>query len=111
MLVDWGCWFGREFPYQAYLPAGQQDPNVEGLTGEDDPTGEFGDLQQRIKGLGHELGDVVGVSLPEGIRYCISINIELFQNPLAEEPYYRLRVIHKLPYIVLLDRHIVTGEE
>jgi hypothetical protein len=36
--------------------------------------------------------------------------LEMFQNPLAEEPYYRLRVIHALPNLFLLDRHVITGE-
>ena len=39
------------------------------------------------------------------------ILLEMMQNPLAEEPYYRLRVIHSLPNLFLLDRHVITGEE
>jgi hypothetical protein len=35
----------------------------------------------------------------------------MFGNPLAEEPYYRLRVIHTLPKLFLLDRHVITGQE
>ena len=32
-------------------------------------------------------------------------------NPLAEEPDYRLKIIHAMPQIELLDRHVVTIEE
>lgn len=35
-------------------------------------------------------------------------NLDLFGNPLAEEPDYRLRLIYKAPQIVLLDRLGVT---
>jgi len=35
-------------------------------------------------------------------------NLDLFGNPLAEEPDYRLRMIYKVPQIVLLDRSGVT---
>jgi hypothetical protein len=37
--------------------------------------------------------------------------LDLFKNPLAEEPNYRLRIIYELPWLKLLDRHIITLEE
>jgi len=37
--------------------------------------------------------------------------LDLFGNPLAEEPDYRLKIIHTMPQIQLLDRHVVTFEE
>ncbi len=35
--------------------------------------------------------------------------VDFFKNPLAEEPNYRLRVIHALPSLKLLDRHGKRG--
>jgi hypothetical protein len=32
-------------------------------------------------------------------------NLNLFGNPIAEEPEYRSRVIHALPSIEIFDRH------
>ena len=37
--------------------------------------------------------------------------LELQENPCAEEPNYRLRIIAECPSIHVLDRHIVTDEE
>ena len=37
--------------------------------------------------------------------------LDLFGNPLAEEPYYRFRVINELNQLQLLDRHIITQTE
>jgi hypothetical protein len=34
--------------------------------------------------------------------------LDLFGNPLAEEPDYRFRLIHAMPQIKILDRHMVT---
>lgn len=34
--------------------------------------------------------------------------LDLFGNPLAEEPDYRLRIIYHMPQIKILDRHMVT---
>ena len=31
--------------------------------------------------------------------------LELFDNPIAEEPNYKLRVIHKIPSLHVFDRH------
>ena len=35
----------------------------------------------------------------------------MFGNPLAEEPDYRFRLIHAMPQIKILDRHMVTLQE
>lgn len=37
--------------------------------------------------------------------------LDLAANPLAEEPDYRLKIIHAMPQVELLDRHVVTVEE
>ncbi|KAL4502458.1 hypothetical protein ABPG72_012045 [Tetrahymena utriculariae] len=37
--------------------------------------------------------------------------LDLFDNPLADEPHYRLRVIYAMPSVKVLDRHVVTQEE
>jgi len=37
--------------------------------------------------------------------------LDLASNPLAEEPDYRLKIIHAMPQVELLDRHVVTVEE
>eukprot|EP00164_Ancoracysta_twista_P005799 GFYU01007974.1.p1 GENE.GFYU01007974.1~~GFYU01007974.1.p1 ORF type:complete len:506 (-),score=184.98 GFYU01007974.1:197-1648(-) len=37
--------------------------------------------------------------------------LELFGNPLAEEHNYRLYVIHKMPSLKVLDRHVITDIE
>lgn len=34
--------------------------------------------------------------------------LDLFGNPLAEEPDYRLKIIYNMPQIKVLDRHMVT---
>merc|ERR1719401_2048668 len=37
--------------------------------------------------------------------------LDLFDNPVAEEPDYRLRIIYHLPQVEILDRHAVKGPE
>eukprot|EP00825_Cyclidium_porcatum_P038495 TRINITY_DN4488_c0_g1_i3.p1 TRINITY_DN4488_c0_g1~~TRINITY_DN4488_c0_g1_i3.p1 ORF type:complete len:413 (+),score=95.67 TRINITY_DN4488_c0_g1_i3:169-1407(+) len=37
--------------------------------------------------------------------------LDLFENPLHEEPNYRLRVIYALPQLQILDRHLITLQE
>lgn len=37
--------------------------------------------------------------------------LDLFGNPLAEEPDYRLKIIYHMPQIKVLDRHMVTLAE
>jgi hypothetical protein len=38
-------------------------------------------------------------------KRCCLISIDLFDNPLAEEPNYRNRAIYQLSQLILLDRH------
>lgn len=38
-------------------------------------------------------------------------NLNLFGNPLAEEPEYRFRVIFNIPSLLILDRHKITDLE
>lgn len=44
-------------------------------------------------------------------KFAFLEELDLFGNPLAEEPDYRLKIIHTMPQIKLLDRHTVTIEE
>lgn len=44
-------------------------------------------------------------------KFAFLTELDLFGNPLAEEPDYRLKIIHEMPQIKLLDRHVVTLEE
>jgi len=37
--------------------------------------------------------------------------LDLFGNPLAEEPDYRLKIIHAMPQLYVLDRHRITVPE
>lgn len=37
--------------------------------------------------------------------------LDLFGNPLAEEPDYRMKIIYLMPQILTLDRHMVTVAE
>lgn len=37
--------------------------------------------------------------------------LDLFGNPLAEEPDYRSRIIYHMPQVRILDRHMVTLQE
>lgn len=39
------------------------------------------------------------------------LRLELHGNPIAEESDYRLRVIARIPWLHVFDRHIVTTEE
>lgn len=34
-----------------------------------------------------------------------SFSTDLFENPLADEPHYRLRVIYAMPSVIIFDRH------
>uniref|UniRef100_K3WV41 U2A'/phosphoprotein 32 family A C-terminal domain-containing protein n=1 Tax=Globisporangium ultimum (strain ATCC 200006 / CBS 805.95 / DAOM BR144) TaxID=431595 RepID=K3WV41_GLOUD len=38
-------------------------------------------------------------------------DLDLFGNPVCEEGQYRLQVIHTIPSLVILDRHVITDEE
>ena len=44
-------------------------------------------------------------------KFAFLEQLDLYGNPLAEEPDYRLKIIHEMPQIKLLDRHKVTVEE
>ena len=44
-------------------------------------------------------------------KFAFLEQLDLFGNPLAEEPDYRLKIIQAMPQIKLLDRHKVTVEE
>ena len=41
-------------------------------------------------------------------RFAFLDQLDLFGNPLAEEPDYRLKIIKAMPQIKILDRHMVT---
>lgn len=41
-------------------------------------------------------------------RFAFLEQLDLFGNPLAEEPDYRLKIIKAMPQIKILDRHKVT---
>lgn len=44
-------------------------------------------------------------------RFAFLEQLDLFGNPLAEEPDYRLKIIKTMPQIKILDRHKVTQIE
>lgn len=44
-------------------------------------------------------------------RFAFLEQLDLFGNPLAEEPDYRLKIIKMMPQIKILDRHQVTTIE
>ena len=44
-------------------------------------------------------------------RFAFLEQLDLFGNPLAEEPDYRLKIIKAMPQIKILDRHKVTQIE
>ena len=41
-------------------------------------------------------------------KFAFLEQLDLFGNPLAEEPDYRLKIIKMMPQIKILDRHQVT---
>jgi Leucine-rich repeat len=45
------------------------------------------------------------------VHFAFLEQLDLYGNPLAEEPDYRLKIIKAMPMIKLLDRHIITFEE
>lgn len=45
------------------------------------------------------------------MHFSFLTQLDLFGNPLAEEPDYRLKIIHTMPQIEVLDRHRVTLQE
>ena len=44
-------------------------------------------------------------------KFAFLEQLDLFGNPLAEEPDYRLKIIRAMPQIKVLDRHKVTQME
>lgn len=44
-------------------------------------------------------------------KFAFLEQLDLFGNPLAEEPDYRLKIIKTMPQIKILDRHKVTQIE
>lgn len=49
--------------------------------------------------------------LLELTKFAFLKQLDLFGNPLAEEPDYRLKIIYLMPQILTLDRHVVTVAE
>lgn len=54
-------------------------------------------------------------NLEEELKYLLRLpfleNLNLFNNPLSEEPQYRNRVIYNIQSVRILDRHVVTDNE
>jgi hypothetical protein len=44
-------------------------------------------------------------------KFAFLDQLDLFGNPLAEEPDYRMKIIYTMPQIKILDRHPVTVDE
>ncbi|KRX04889.1 Insulin-like growth factor binding protein, N-terminal [Pseudocohnilembus persalinus] len=44
-------------------------------------------------------------------RYPNLKQLDLFQNPICEEPNYRAKIIYNLPSLKILDRHVITYTE
>ena len=44
-------------------------------------------------------------------KFAFLEQLDLFGNPLAEEPDYRMKIIYNMPHIKILDRHPVTVDE
>jgi len=44
-------------------------------------------------------------------KFAFLQQLDLFGNPLAEEPDYRMKLVYLMPQIKTLDRHIVTVSE
>merc|ERR1719456_108555 len=44
-------------------------------------------------------------------RFAFLKKLDLFDNPVAEEPDYRLRLIYNIPQVETLDRSTVKGPE
>merc|ERR1719401_3327474 len=44
-------------------------------------------------------------------RFAFLKKLDLFDNPIAEEPDYRLRIIYHVPQVEVLDRHAVKPPE
>jgi hypothetical protein len=44
-------------------------------------------------------------------RFAFLNKLDLFDNPVAEEPDYRLRLVYNIPQVEILDRHTVKVQE
>lgn len=44
-------------------------------------------------------------------KFAFLQQLDLFGNPLAEEPDYRMKLVYLMPQIKTLDRHMVTVAE
>lgn len=44
-------------------------------------------------------------------KFAFLKQLDLFGNPLAEEPDYRMKIIYLMPQVLTLDRHVVTVQE
>ena len=44
-------------------------------------------------------------------KFAFLEHLDLFGNPLSEEPDYRLKIIYNMPQIKILDRHPITTDE
>jgi len=44
-------------------------------------------------------------------RFAFLNKLDLFDNPVAEEPDYRLRMIYHVPQVEILDKHVIKGTE
>lgn len=44
-------------------------------------------------------------------KFAFLKQLDLFGNPLAEEPDYRLKIVYLMPQVLILDRHVVTVAE
>ena len=44
-------------------------------------------------------------------KFAFLTQVDLFGNPIAEEPDYRLKLIYLMPQLKTIDRHVVTVAE
>ena len=44
-------------------------------------------------------------------KFAFLKQLDLFGNPLAEEPDYRMKIIYLMPQVLTLDRHVITVQE
>jgi U2 small nuclear ribonucleoprotein A' len=49
--------------------------------------------------------------LLELTKFAFMKQLDLFGNPLAEEPDYRLKLVYLMPQLNTIDRHVVTVAE
>jgi Ran GTPase-activating protein (RanGAP) involved in mRNA processing and transport len=44
-------------------------------------------------------------------KFAFLKQVDLFGNPISEEPEYRLKLIYYMPQLEVLDRHPITPKE